>query len=319
MNHLDYVETLGFDAIWISPVVTNTNISDGFGDSYHGFWASDLYTVNSHFGTEQDLIDLADALHKRGMYLMIDVVANHMGLAPQIQGTDGISKDDFSSFVPFNDSSHYHDCSNCPKSCWISDWTNQNEIEQCRLAGLPDLNQSVPFVAETLTSWVSDYVVKKWKADGIRIDTVCEVEKPFWCKFQKAAGVYAVGEASHGDPKYVGPYQDCLDGVMSYPMFYTIRDVFGSGHSMTELNGRIDDYRNNMNDARMLGNFVDNHDQDRFLCDSKPENGNYHRKYINALTFAMTFTGIPIIYQGTAHAFDGVLGEDGGCSDPFNR
>ena len=301
MNHLDYVQTLGFDAIWISPVVANLD------NGYHGYWASDLYSVNSHFGTEQDLIDLADALHKRDMLLMIDVVANHMGTPPNY---------DYSSFKPFNDPSHYHSCSGCPSSCNIENFNDQNQVEQCRLSGLPDLNQSAPFVNASLNSWVRDYVVKKWKADGIRIDTVCEIEQPFWRSFQNAAGVYAVGEVSNGDPKYVGPYQDYLDGLLSYPMFYTIRDVFGSGRSMTEINGRINDYQNNFNDATLLGTFVDNHDQDRFLCDFKAQNGNYHRKYINALTFAMTFTGIPIIYQGTAHAF---AGADGGCSDPNNR
>lgn len=59
--------------IWISPIVTN--IEDG----YHGYWAKDLYSINSHFGTEQDLKDLSDALHRRGMFLMVDVVVNHMG------------------------------------------------------------------------------------------------------------------------------------------------------------------------------------------------------------------------------------------------
>jgi hypothetical protein len=36
------------------------------------------YEVNSNYGTGQDLRNLADALHARGMYLMVDVVANHM-------------------------------------------------------------------------------------------------------------------------------------------------------------------------------------------------------------------------------------------------
>lgn len=36
------------------------------------------YALNSHFGTEEDLQALADALHARGMYLMVDVVTNHM-------------------------------------------------------------------------------------------------------------------------------------------------------------------------------------------------------------------------------------------------
>lgn len=40
------------------------------------------YDVNSHFGTADDLKSLAKALHDRGMYLMLDVVANHMVCVP---------------------------------------------------------------------------------------------------------------------------------------------------------------------------------------------------------------------------------------------
>ena len=35
--------------------------------SYHGYWAEDIWSLNSHFGTEDDLKTLSDELHKRGM------------------------------------------------------------------------------------------------------------------------------------------------------------------------------------------------------------------------------------------------------------
>lgn len=43
---LDYIKGMGFDAIWISPVV------DNLGDGYHGYWAKNWDGINSHFGTE---------------------------------------------------------------------------------------------------------------------------------------------------------------------------------------------------------------------------------------------------------------------------
>lgn len=42
-----------------------------------GYWAQDIEAVNSNFGTANDLIALSNALHARGMYLMLDVVTNH--------------------------------------------------------------------------------------------------------------------------------------------------------------------------------------------------------------------------------------------------
>ncbi|TWU74219.1 hypothetical protein ED733_003265 [Metarhizium rileyi] len=56
---LDYIKGMGFDAIWITPVVAN---SDG---GYHGYWAQDLYSVNANYGTADDLKSLVDAAHEK--------------------------------------------------------------------------------------------------------------------------------------------------------------------------------------------------------------------------------------------------------------
>ena len=92
-NNLDYIQGLGANAIWISPIVKN------YDNGFHGYWAQDLYTINPNFGTEQDLVNLVTACHRRDIWVMVDVVANHMGGS----GTD------YSSVVPFNSADHYHD------------------------------------------------------------------------------------------------------------------------------------------------------------------------------------------------------------------
>ncbi|RYC61626.1 hypothetical protein CHU98_g4586 [Xylaria longipes] len=58
-SKLDYISGMGFDAIWITPVVTN---SDG---GYHGYWAQDLYGINSNYGTADDLKSLVNAAHDK--------------------------------------------------------------------------------------------------------------------------------------------------------------------------------------------------------------------------------------------------------------
>jgi len=69
---------------------------------------------------------------------MLDVVANHVGPVG----------DDFSRIYPFNQAEHYH------STCQITDWNNQWQVENCRLADLPDLNQDNSFVREYLKDWV---------------------------------------------------------------------------------------------------------------------------------------------------------------------
>jgi len=67
INKLDYIQNMGFDAIWISPITKQIEGKTAYGEAYHGYWQQDLDNVNSHFGTEADLKDLANILHSRGM------------------------------------------------------------------------------------------------------------------------------------------------------------------------------------------------------------------------------------------------------------
>jgi len=72
-NNLDYIQGMGFDAIWISPIIANR---DG---GYHGYWGTNIYELNYNFGSEQDFKDFVSACHARGIWVMVDVVGNHMG------------------------------------------------------------------------------------------------------------------------------------------------------------------------------------------------------------------------------------------------
>lgn len=66
---------LGLLKIWISPIVENLSGDTGDGESYHGYWAQNIESVNSNFGTESDLVALSAALHARGMVSLKSVLA----------------------------------------------------------------------------------------------------------------------------------------------------------------------------------------------------------------------------------------------------
>lgn len=179
---------------------------------------------------------------------MVDVVANHV--API--GTN------YSLITPYNQASYYH------TDCQIADWNNQTQVENCRLADLPDLDQSNSYVSNELQSWVQK-LVTTFGFDGIRIDTIPEVPKEFWSQFATASGVFQMGECFNGDPAYVGPYQNYVTALFNYPMYYTINDVFGSGQFMGNIKTRYDAESKHFTDLSLLGLFVDNHDNARFL------------------------------------------------------
>jgi alpha-amylase len=78
IDKLDYLHDLGVTALWISPVVKNTEEDAGFA-SYHGYWTQDFLRPNAHFGDLTKLRELVDKAHAKGMLVILDVVTNHMG------------------------------------------------------------------------------------------------------------------------------------------------------------------------------------------------------------------------------------------------
>ena len=78
IDKLGYLQDLGVTALWISPVVKNTESDAGFA-SYHGYWTQDFLRPNPHFGDLYKLRELVDAAHARGMLVILDVVTNHIG------------------------------------------------------------------------------------------------------------------------------------------------------------------------------------------------------------------------------------------------
>ncbi|KAI9646985.1 hypothetical protein NHQ30_004986 [Ciborinia camelliae] len=310
ISKLDYIQGMGFDAIWISPVcffsltngltsVTNASLQISknieevteYGVAYHGYWPEDIYSVNPHFGTSDDLLALSDALHARGMFLMIDVVVNHMGSPPTVE---------YSRYVPFNDSSYYH-----PKS-FVTNYDNQQDCEEGWLGdghvSLPDLNTEDPTVVLTLQSWIAK-LVQKFKIDGLRIDTAKHVRKNFWPDFVRSAGVWSVGEVLSGDPNYLSSYQPYIGGLLDYGTYYPLKRAFHrDGGSMYELTNLLTpEYRSKFCDVQQMSTFMENHDMPRFTHDTNADLAVVK----NAMAWTLLTDGVPIIYYGQEQSYSG--------------
>jgi glycosidase len=74
-SKLDYLKDLGVTAIWLGPVWKQQAEMQ----SYHGYGIQNFLDVDPRFGTRQDLRDLVDAAHERGLYVLLDVIINHTG------------------------------------------------------------------------------------------------------------------------------------------------------------------------------------------------------------------------------------------------
>ncbi|KAI8805238.1 glycoside hydrolase superfamily [Cladochytrium replicatum] len=320
IERLDYIQNMGFDAIWIAPIVGQKVSSDTTYAPYHGYHAKDLYSIDSHYGTLPDVQALARALHRRGMLFMLDVVPNHMGADNNLNNADWAS-----GFNPFNAPKYFHlppTYTDPGNPNWIATVTNQTALELVWFFGLADLNTEDPTVIIMLNNWVNWVKTNYGGVDGFRVDTARFIRKSFWPQFNANAGMYIVGEIGYGEEEgraefgltYSAEYQQYMDGVLNFPAYlnanHAFRDTTGRigmdalAAFWTKLNAT---YKN----PDLLGNFIDNHDGPRFLA-LQPDRALWR----NALTYIYATRGIPVVYSGTEQGF---TGSDGQVNDPYNR
>ncbi|KAH8102880.1 alpha-amylase [Cristinia sonorae] len=298
-ENLDYIQDMGFTAVWISPVNQNyEGPRTAYGDAYHGYWIMDHSQLNSKFGTAEDLKALSDELHRRGMYLMVDVVVNDV-MSPTLEP-------DYSKYM-FKDESQYHPY--CPIQ-----WGNITSEQDCWLGDtnvpLPDLNTEDPTVVAGLNSWVKD-MVDTYAIDGLRIDAAKHVSPGFWPSFCGAAGVFCIGEVFGSDIDQAASYQSDkeLDAILNYPMYTALMDAFAIPGDLntSAITATLDAYKTKFKDPGLLGNFLENQDLPRWANVSVDPQSMY-----NAMTFNFMSDGIPIVYYGQEQGFKG-------NADPWNR
>jgi len=150
--------------------------------------------------------------------------------------------------------------------------------------------------------------VTKYDFDGLRVDTTPEVKRDFWKEYSASAGVFTIGEIFNSNTDYVASYQtQALDATLNYPFFWDLKGVFGAQQSMFTLRSKLDLEREKFDDNTVLGLFIDNHDNERFMHQQES-----HTLVKNAMTYVLTAEGIPIMYYGTEQYFDG-------ATDPYDR
>lgn len=78
IDRVDYLDSLGITAVWVSPIVVNVEEDAGV-SSYHGYWTQDFTGVNPHFGDLAKFREMVEVLHAHGIKVILDIVVNHVG------------------------------------------------------------------------------------------------------------------------------------------------------------------------------------------------------------------------------------------------
>ncbi|MGN0894695.1 MAG: alpha-amylase family glycosyl hydrolase [Succinivibrio sp.] len=186
---LDYIRSLGVNAIWVSSPVEQSHGWTGGGPmgmyqyyAYHGYYATDFTSIDANLGTVEDFRTFVNEAHKRGIRVLIDVVMNHTGYATLKDMCDfkfgktvgGI--DPCKEWTPIKEMGQtFHDKpidSSYDASWnrwWGKDWIlfdgygepcgAEDGLDKC-LAYLPDLKNTNPYDKAVN---LPEFLVDKWK------------------------------------------------------------------------------------------------------------------------------------------------------------
>ncbi|MGW3587525.1 pullulanase-type alpha-1,6-glucosidase [Streptomyces fungicidicus] len=229
-KNLDYIKGLGTTAIWMAPIFKNQPVQ-GTGDNasagYHGYWITDFTQVDPHFGTNQDLENLIDKAHAKGMKVFFDVITNHTAdvVDYQEKSYEYLSKGAFPYLTkdgePFDDADYADGSSGFPRvdsgsfprtpvvpgakkrvkvPAWLNDpamYHNRGDStfagessEYGDFSGLDDLWTERPEVVDGMEKIYQRWV-RDFDIDGFRIDTVKHVNMEFWTQWATALDAYA--------------------------------------------------------------------------------------------------------------------------------
>lgn len=274
---LDYLEDLGINTIWITPIVENipgVTVTDTgkedvpYNAAYHGYWASDFTKLNPTLGTEEEFQTLIDQAHNRGIRIMVDIVVNHAGYDT-----------DFGDMIRSGDD--------------IVSGSDQKDS----LSNLPDFRTEDPAVSAQLVKWQTQWV-KDFGIDYFRVDTVKHVENDTWAELKNALtevdsdfkmiGEYAGGGyASNGNTLETGEMDSDLDFDFNDQATNFVKGNISSVESFLTSRNSV------LNNTYMTGQFLGSHDEDGFK--QKLLDGGMAE---DAASLQITAKGQPVIYYG---------------------
>ena len=304
INSLDYLQGLGFTAVWLNPVLEN-DMPDA---SYHGYACTDFYKVDERYGGNEKYLELKEELDKRGMKLIMDLIFNHCG--SEHWWMHDMPMDDWINNYPDYSITNHRRTVNQDPHASVAD--RKAMVEGWFVPTMPDMNQKNPFLSKYLIQnsiWWVEYV----GLEGIRQDTWPYPDKDMmtvWTRdlLEEYPNFNIVGEEWSVNPAIVSYWQkgknnadgyECyVPSMMDFPLQSAA--VEGLRNEESWGGGLIQIYEAISNDFQypdpdLLTIFPDNHDMSRFYV----QVGEDINLLKMGLAFFLTIRGIPQLYYGT--------------------
>ncbi|GAB4491506.1 MAG: glycoside hydrolase family 13 protein [Saprospiraceae bacterium] len=304
-DHLDYIQDLGFTAIWLNPELENDQLEA----SYHGYAVTNHYRVDRRFGTNEQYRDLVTECHKRNIKVIRDVVLNHIG--DNHYWMKDLPTKDWVNQWPTYTKTNYRApslldpyASEYDKKLFSDGWFDRR---------MPDLNQRNPHVANYLIQQAIWWI--EWAGiDDLRVDTYPYSDQTFCTKWVTTIlneypnlGIFGeawehavpiVGYFADDQPMKRANFDSNLPGIIDFQLCFAIREALLKGEGWADGSAKIyytlaqdyfykDPYKNQI--------MLDNHDMTRIFSHV----GEDLNKFKAGIAFLLTMRGIPQIYYAT--------------------
>ncbi len=328
-----YFTKLGINTLWISPITQNPR--EGYVEfpaphrkfsGYHGYWPITLTTVDTRFGTPDELHKLVETAHNQGINVILDFVSHHAHESYPVlkQHPDWITAVDL------------------PGKRKNIRMFDENRLTTWFDIFLPTFDLTRPEVANMVSDSAA-FWIREYHLDGFRHDAAKHVPENYWRMLtQKLTqqvvvpenrNVYQIGE-TFGSRELIGSYINpgMLDAQFEFNLYWDAKSAFiNDNSSFRDLNYSLQQSFSYFGEHNLMGNITGNQDMARFISyasgalsqnedataagwnrDVEVKDTIGYRKLAMMEAFNMTIPGIPVIYYGDEYGL-------AGAGDPDNR
>ncbi|MCU0368690.1 MAG: alpha-glucosidase [Cyclobacteriaceae bacterium] len=332
IEKLDYIKSLGVDAVWLNPIYKSPN-DDG------GYDISDYYSIQPEFGYMQDFDELLAGLHQRGLKLIMDLVLNHSSDEhPWFEESKKAKDNPYRDYYFWRPGKDGGPPNNWPSffggSAWQYDETTDEYYLHLFSRKQPDLNWENPTLRQELYAlmkfWLDKGVdglrldvisaiskrtdfpdtdttdfnetIRKYYANGPRLKQfIAEARQTLWRNYD----VITVGEGPGITPQNALDYLDEKDGLnMIFHFGHMFMDQ-GPGGRFDPIPWKLQDFKQvfkTWDDAfkeKGWGSvFLGNHDFPRMVSRWGDDKEYWDKSAKLLITLLLTMRGTPFIFQG---------------------
>ena len=297
MSRLDYIADMGYDGLWLMPIMPSP--------SYHKYDVKDYCAIDPQYGTLDDFNALVSACHERGIRIIVDLPVNHTSVSHPwfTQACTALRKKETDN--PYIDYYCFSEKGGqkmipVPGTSWFYE-------EQFSGGGMPDLNLDSEAVRGEIRN-ILDFWLNECGADGFRLDAVTSyyaantarnVDFLKWLHETAESlkpGCFMVGEAWLGLESIAEYYESGVDCFFLFPASqaegYIAKIIRARSKPAQQFVKYMEQVEAAMGD-HLLAPFIGNHDTGRAVgslqARSAPERAKFAEALINLMGGA-TFT-----------------------------